>query len=271
MKFKKCWICILICVFCAGLCIGSVISSYNLYYKSQSPIISSGIAINFDLSAIATFFTGLIAIIIAFISPKIQKKNNDCSFDLKITDNFPYYNATNYKFYDFNEKGIFQKSYSTSETFIYRLGIITKRNPSHNTVVTVGSFRRQGDSHNIYGFLPMRLRWSYKDNYANQKDIIIEKEIYPKIEHYCDFCFVKKSPQSKDYFLSLCGEYSGQTGKSICNCIFDSGIYEAEIIVASENCQKPQKYIITFNFTCCYHTNKDGHPIMFKLLNIQAK
>jgi len=285
MKNKKFYLWI-VCIICAGLCIGAVIGTYNLYkfvteneltFSSVQSIPDSLELKNYILnvkiyhvyifSAIATLMTGLIALFVAFYSPKIEKKSKQCSFKVNITDNFPYFNATNLEFYDFDENGIYQKSTSISPAYIYRLGIMPIDNPSEDTIIFVKHFRQQGQSDDVLGFLPMRLKWSYKDNVQNQNDRIIEKKIYPEVEQYCDFCFVKKSPNSKDYFLSLCGEYSGLTGRSICNCIFNSGIYEVDISVASNNSKK-NCYRIEFIFTCVAHAN-NVHPAMFLLKSIK--
>lgn len=235
------------------------IKSYNLNVKIYHIYI---------ISAVATFITGLIALVVAFINPIIEKRNNRCSFRVNITDKFPYFNATRLKFYDFDKLGIFQGSVSESSTYIYRLGIIPLNNPSEDTVVFVNHFKRKGFTDDVLGFLPMRLKWSYKDGSINQNDRVIEKKIYPEIEQYCDFCFVKKSPTSTDYFLSLCGEYSGLTGKSICNCIFDSGLYEVEILIASNNSESKNKYIIEFNFNCVPYAILN-HPAMFTFKSIK--
>lgn len=266
MKFKKCCISILICIFCTGICIGAVIATYKLYKNIGNAETVYRIG-TIDLSAIATFITGIIALIIAFISPKIEKRNKSCFFYVKMTDKFPYFNATPYIFFDFDEDGIYQGTESGTETFIYRLGVLSENNPAEKTIVAINHFRLQGTKDDVLGFLPMRLRWSYKDETVKQNDKVIENKIYPGIEQYCDFCFVKKSPNSKEYFLSLCGEYSGPTGQSICNCIFDNGIYEVEIIVASDNCKKIQKFVISFSFNCAPHSI-NGHPSMFKLIKV---
>ena len=267
MKFKKCYFWVLICVFCSGICLGAVVITYKLYNKIGNGEICFNIG-TIDFSAIATFFTGIIALLIAFISPIIAKKYKSCCFDIKMTDKFPYFNATPYMFFDFDNQGIYQGTNSASETFIYRFGVLSKKNTAEKTVVAIEHFRLQGNTDDVLGFLPMRLRWSYKDETVKQNDKVIENKIYPGIEQYCDFCFVKKSPNSKDYFLSLCGEYSGPTGQSICNCIFDNGIYEVEIIIAADNCKNTQKYLIIFSFNCAPHSI-GGHPSMFNLIKIK--
>ncbi len=285
MKFKKCCIWVCISILCVFICICALIAIYDLYNKLSgiqlSNLSSTGkldienyllnikIYHVYIISAFATFSTGIIAIIIAFVSPKIEKKNNSCTFQINMTDVFPYYNATKIKFYDFDNIGKFVETSSDTETFIYRIGVIPKGNKSKNTIVAVKHLRKQGEKEDVLGFLPMRLCWSYKDNVINQNERVIEKIIHQDVEQYCDFCFVKKYINDPDLcFLSLCGEYSGRTGQSICNCIFDSGFYEVEIIIAADNCKKTQKYLITFTFNCAPHFI-DGHPSMFKLIEVK--
>lgn len=284
MKLKNCCIWICISITCVVICIGAVITSNDLYNR-LTEIEISNLSVNNELdfrnyelnikiyhvyifSAIATFLTGIIAIFIAFISPKIKKIYNSCTFNVRMTDVFPYFNATKIKFFNFDNIGRWTGTISASEAFVYRIGITPKGNKSHNTIVAVKHFREQGKKEDVLGFLPMRLRWAYKDNVINQNDKVIEKVIHQDIEQYCDFCFVKRSANNKDYFLSLCGEYSGRTGQSICNCIFNNGLYEIEIIIAADNCKRIQNYLITFSFNCAAHSI-NGHPSMFKLIKIK--
>ena len=285
MKFKKCYFWVCISILCVFICIGTLIAIYVLYNKLSgiqlSNLSSTGkldienyllnikIYHVYIISAFATFSTGIIAIIIAFVSPKIEKKNNSCTFKINMTDVFPYYNATKINFYDFDNIGKLVGTSSVTETFIYRIGVIPKGNKTKKTIVAVKHLRKQGEKEDVLGFLPMRLRWSYKDNVMNQNERVIEKIIHQDVEQYCDFCFVKKYVNDPDLcFLSLCGEFSGRTGQSICNCIFKTGFYEVEITVVSENCKTPENYLISFNFSNACSTIK-YHPTMFHLKNIK--
>ena len=285
MKFKKCCIWVCISIICVVICIGAVIASKDLYNK-LTEIEISNLSVNNELelknyelnikiyhvyiiSAFATFSTGIIAIIIAFVSPKIEKRNNSCTFKINMTDVFPYFNATKIEFVDFDDIGKLLGTSTVSETFIYRIGVIPKGNKSKNTIIAVKHFRKQGETEDVFGFLPMRLQWSYKDNVINQNERVIEKIIHQDVEQYCDFCFVKKYANNADRcFFSLCGEFSGRTGQSICNCIFETGFYEIEITVVSENSKSPENYLITFGFNNACST-KDYHPTMFRLKNIK--
>lgn len=281
-RFILCLVCTIVCLVAVGICLGNIIT-----YKSLFPISDSNYKWNDHFISVITFwvyfftaFFTLCSVISAFVVPifirKWERKNSLAEIECSIENKRPYFNRTITEFpeFDENNKVLFIKDeikqeykikQTSGDTFFFRLKITSNKNTANNVTVYLKELYNIDENKKIIpnNFLPMYLTWSYKDRVSDSKYRICAEQIYKGTDRYCDFCLSKKnlSTKRKDCYLALCGEYIGLSNDTICNCIFENGLYEAVIIISADNCDSITK-TIKFRFNACPSVDKDGIPHM---------
>lgn len=183
---------------------------------------------------IGTFLAPIVALIIALISPLIQKHFGKTKLSLTMSNEFPDRTRTSVSIERENKK-------ENVWAFFFRLNVHNDgSNDAEHVQVYISSLRKEKDLKDLNNFLPMYLKWSYRSNVENKIEI---ERLLKGTNRHCDLFFV---PHDGSCLIFSVEENMNTNGK-LNNAIYEPGIYYANILLACSNSKK-KEFKIQINY-----------------------